>query len=127
MNVLVFIAGIFAFGVVIGHLTLGVKLYLKPMLAAEFDPVAKRVMLCVFHYVSVFVVLAAAVLLTVGAGFNYVYDPGFPVKFIALNYMMFAVIQIAYALTSGIKNGIFKLFQWTFFIVIAVTAWLGVK
>ena len=50
MNALVLTAGIFAFGVVIGHFTLGAKLYLKPMLAAEFDPVAKRVMLCVFHY-----------------------------------------------------------------------------
>ncbi len=124
MNWFVIFAGVFSAFTVIGHFTMGNKMYLQPMLAAEFDPVPKKVMLSVFHYVSVFLILATLALLAVG--FGYLADPSsLLVRFIALNYAFFAVWQIAIAATSGIEKGVFKLFQWVFFVIIAVLAWLG--
>jgi hypothetical protein len=46
-------------------------------------------------------------------------------KFIAILYVAFALIQIIIALSSKIRHGVIRLFQWTFFIVIAVLTWLG--
>jgi hypothetical protein len=47
------------------------------------------------------------------------------VKFIALNYAAFAIAQAILALASNIKNALFKLFQWMFWVLIALFAWLG--
>jgi hypothetical protein len=125
MNWLIFIAGLAAAFCTMGHFTVGRKQYLKPMLAASFDDVAKKVNQCVFHYVSVFLVLSAAGLLAIGIGIAL---PGNTVglaKFIALHYAIFAIVQIIIAATSGIQNAIFKMFQWMIFVFIAVFAWIG--
>lgn len=126
MNWLVLVSGLFALFTVIGHFAMGIKSFLKPMLDAPFDDVPKKVVHCVFHYISAFLVLSAGVLLAVGLGMDFKADTSLLVKFIALNYGVFAVTQIFYAITSNIKNAVFKLFQWTFFVLIAVFAWLGV-
>jgi hypothetical protein len=125
MNWFVIGAGIFSAFTVIGHFTLGVKEYLKPMLAAEFDPIPKKVMHSVFHYVSVYLILSTLALLAIGFGYMADGSPSLLVRFIALNYAFFAVWQIAIAATSGIEKGTFKLFQWVFFAIIAVLAWVG--
>jgi hypothetical protein len=52
MNAPTFIAGLAAAFCALGHFTVGRKQYLKPMLAASFDDVAKRVNHCVFHTAS---------------------------------------------------------------------------
>ncbi len=125
MNWFVTVAGVFSAFTVIGHFTMGSKEYLKPMLAAEFDQVPKKVMHSVFHYSSVFLILATLALLAVGLGYLADGSPSLLVRFIALNYAFFAVWQIAIAVTSGIEKGVFKLFQWVFFVIIAALAWLG--
>jgi hypothetical protein len=127
MNWLVFSAGIFSAFTLIGHFTMGSKEYLKPMLAAEFNQVPKKVMHSVFHYISAFLILATLALLA--AAFGYLSDgsPSLLVRFIALNYAFFAIWQIAIAATSGIEKGVFKLFQWVFFVIIAVLAWSGAR
>jgi len=104
---------------------MGTKMYLKPMLSASFDLVPKKVMHSVFHYVSVFLILSTLALLLLGFGVITDSQPSLLVRFIALNYALFAIWQIAIAATSEIPKGIFKLFQWTFFIIIAVLAWIG--
>jgi hypothetical protein len=125
MNAPTFIAGLAAAFCALGHFTVGRKQYLKPMLAASFDDVAKRVNHCVFHYVSVFLVLSAAGLLLIGAGITFNIAADGLVKFIAVNYAVFAVTQIIIAATSGISNAIVKMFQWMIFVFIAVFAWIG--
>ncbi len=125
MNWFVTVAGVFSAFTVIGHFTMGSKEYLKPMLAAEFDQVPKKVMHSVFHYVSAFLILATLALLAVGLGYLADGSPSLLVRFIALNYAFFAVWQIAIAATSGIERWVFKLFQWVFFVIIAALAWLG--
>ena len=77
------------------------------------------------HYISVFLVLSAAALMLVGFGYSFNIDSTLLIRFIALNYLLFAVIQFVIALTSGIPKSLTKLFQWVLFIIIAVLAWLG--
>lgn len=125
MNWPIFISGLAAALSTLGHFTVGRRQYLKPMLAASFDDVAKKVNHCVFHYISVFMVLSAICLVMIGAGVTFNTDTVLVSKLIAIHYASFAVIQIIIAATSGIQNAIFKLFQWTIFVFIAVFAWVG--
>ena len=127
MNWALFIAGLFAGLTTLGHFFVGSKSFLKPMLQASFDEVPKKVLHCVFHYVSAYLILSTIVLLAMGLGFNVKGDTTLLIRFIAIHYAAFAVTQIIIAVTSEIKGGIFKLFQWIFFVIIAVAAWLGVS
>ena len=125
MNWFVVIAGLVCAFTTIGHFAIGNKQFLKPMLEASFDPVPKKVMHCVFHYISAYLILSTLSLL--GIGFGVIASEGTTllVRFISINFAVFAVWQIALAATSQIDKGIFKLFQWVFFITIAVFAWIG--
>ncbi len=125
MNWMIFISGLAAGFVNFGHFTVGSKDFLKPMLQADFDDVPKKVMHCVFHYVSVYVVLSFIVLTAIGLGFSFGTADTLLVKFIAINYFLFAITQIVIAATSNIPNGVIKLFQWIFFMGVAIFAWIG--
>lgn len=125
MNWLVLISGLFSTFAVIGHFTMGSRSFLKPMMDATFDEVPKKVMHSVFHYVSVFLVLSAATLILVGFGVSFGLDTTLLTRFVALNYSLFAAVQLIIALTSNIRSPLTKLFQWVFWIVIAVLAWIG--
>ena len=63
--------------------------------------------------------------LLAGAGYLNQTGTSWLIKFIALNYGFFAVVQVIVAATSGIQNAIFKMFQWTLFTFVAVFAWVG--
>jgi len=125
MNWMILISGLAAGFVNFGHFTVGRKDFLKPMLQADFDDVPKKVMHCVFHYISVFVVLSFIVLIAIGLGFSFGAANALLVKFIAINYFLFATTQIVIAATSNIPNGVIKLFQWIFFMGVAIFAWIG--
>ena len=125
MNWPIVISGVGAVFITLGHFSVGSRLYLKPMLEASMDDVPKKVNHCVFHYVSVYLVLSAVFLLLTGIGYHNQADNLWLVKFISLNYGFFAVVQIAIAATSGIQNAIFKMFQWMLFVFVAVFAWVG--
>jgi hypothetical protein len=114
---MILISGLAAGFVNLGHLIIGGKGFLKPMLQADFDEVPKKVMHCVFHYVSVYVALSFIVLIAIGLGFSFGAADTLLVKFIAT--------QIVIAATSNIPKGVTKLFQWIFFMVIAIFAWIG--
>jgi hypothetical protein len=125
MNWMILISGLVAGFVNVGHFTVGSKDFLKPMLQADFDDVPKKVMHSVFHYVSVYVVLSFIVLISIGLGFSFGPADALLVKFIAVNYFLFAITQIVIAATSKIPNGVIKLFQWIPFMIIAIFAWIG--
>ena len=125
MNWMILISGLAAGFVNLGHFTVGSKDFLKPMLQADFDDIPKKVMHCVFHYVSVYVVLSFIVLIAIGLGFSFGAADMLLVKFIAINYFLFAVTQIVIATASSIPKGAIKLFQWIFFMIIAIFAWIG--
>ncbi len=125
MNLFLFISGLVAGFTTVGHFAIGSKSFLKPMLNASFDEIPKKVMHSVFHYISVFLVLSTIVLLFLGLSPQLKTASSLLVRFIAIHYAVFAAVQIIIALTSKIEKAIFKLFQWMFFIIIAVLAWLG--
>jgi hypothetical protein len=126
MNYFIFVSAMIALVAAIGHFTMGRKDYLLPVLKSEVDIVPKKVMQSLFHYMSVFLVLSSIILF---AGshhscplYDYVHNM---VKFIGVVYAFFAIVQFLIALTSGIPGGVFKLFQWVFWALIAVFAVLG--
>lgn len=125
MNWYLLIAGVLAAFAVVGHFTVGGKKFLKPMLAADFDPIARKTLHFAFHFSSVFLMTSAAVLLIFGSGVQITASSRSLVYFIAANYTGFVVWQIALALTSGIERPLMKMFQWVFFVPIAIFAWLG--
>ncbi len=125
MNAPIFVAGLAAAFITIGHFTIGSKQYLKPMLRAPFDTLPKKVNHCVFHYVSVYLLLSAIVLMLIGLGYLAGEKTTWLIRFIAANYGVFALVQIAIAATSGVPNALFKFFQWTLFSFVAVFAWVG--
>ena len=125
MNILLLLAGATALMTTLGHFTAGTKMYLKPLLNSDIEPVAKKVLHCVFHYVSVFLVSSTVALLLCGLDLLPASSPVLLCRFIAVNYLTFAAWQILLAVQSGIPKAPVKMFQWTVFIIIAVLAWLG--
>ena len=120
MNTLSFIAGLLAAFVVIGHFVMGIKMYLKPMLKAEFDQIPKATMQSVFHYVSVFLILSAFALIISGLNFFPGEETELLVIFIGMSYILFAIVQIFYAFRNSVKNPMIKMFQWTLFLPIGI-------
>ncbi|UCB47862.1 MAG: hypothetical protein JSW56_11900 [Deltaproteobacteria bacterium] len=125
MNWFLIIAGGFAGLATVGHFAIGSRSFLGPTLQASFDEVPKKVMHCLFHYVSGYLILSTIFLLAIGLGFKFGGNPALLVRFIALNYVAFAVAQIIIALTSNIQNPLFKLFQWILWTLIALFSWIG--
>lgn len=125
MNWPILIAGIIGALTVIGHFTVGRRDFLNPLLGAPMEDVPKKVMHCVFHYISAFLVISTLALLAVGVGVKFKSGYTLLVDFIAIHYASFAVIQLVIALKSGIPRPALKLFQWIFFSLIAIFAWLG--
>ncbi|MDP1621250.1 MAG: hypothetical protein Q8M08_02815 [Bacteroidales bacterium] len=128
MNYYYLTAGILAAMACIGHFTMGKKDFLKPVLESDIDEIPKKVMHSLFHYMSVFMVLTTIFFIGNAIGCerdNCVINSHTTVKFIGLIYAGFAVVQIIIAATSKIEKGIFKLFQWVFWILIAVFAFSG--
>jgi hypothetical protein len=127
MNYLILTSGVLATSATIGHFTLGKKNYIKPVMASGIDEIPKKVMECLFHYMSVFLIFTTVILLSISMGYNLIFNNGSDVvKFIAFFYAGLAVVQFIIGLTSSIKGGVFKLFQWVFWALIAVFALIGV-
>lgn len=125
MNWFFLISGLLASAATFGHLTVGKKEYLKPMLDSDLAEVPKRVIYCVFHYITVMFILSSLFLILFGFGFYLKSGSTVLAHFIALNYALFACVQIILAYTSDIPKPLFKLFQWIFFLLIALFAFLG--
>lgn len=122
MNWMLIVAGLIAVATTMGHVILGGKQFLAPMLQLSFDAVAKRTLYAAWHYITVSIGLAAAVLLTLGV----MQELGLlAAKVIAIQFALYAVVCIVLGATAGFRKGVFKMFQWVFFIPIAVLAWLG--
>lgn len=126
MNYSIFVSALIALVAIIGHFSMGRKEYLLPVLNSDIDIVPKKVMQSLFHYMSVFMVLSTIILF---AGshelcpmYDYVHNM---IRFIGIVYAFFAVAQFIIALSSGIPGGVFKMFQWVFWILIAAFAILG--
>ena len=118
MNWFALIAGLFGLFTTVGHFVIGGRTYLKPVVDSSIEAVPKRVIQSVFHYVSAFLVLSTAALLLTGFGVELYDGSVLLLKFIAVNYIVFAVWEISLALSSNIEKSLTKMFHWVFFAVI---------
>ncbi len=128
MNYYFLASGILGAMALVGHFTIGRKDYLKPVLDSNLDEIPKKIMHGLFHYASVFMVLSTIVLIgnAIGCTLNdCVINSHATVKFIALTYAGFGIVQLLIAAVSKIEKGVFKLFQWVFWMLIAVLAIMG--
>lgn len=128
MNYFILTAGILAALATIGHFTMGSKKFLRPVIKSDIDLTVKKVMQSLFHYMSVFMVLTSLFLIAISTGGCQLYEntPDV-VRFIAIVYSGFAIVQFIIAATSEIKMGIFKLFQWIFWALIAFFLFYGIS
>jgi len=126
MNWYIFIAGLIAAAATVGHVSVGRKKFLKPMLETTLDPIPKKVMHCTYHYISTFSCLSALMLLTIGLNIWSGTGSTAIIYFITINFVVSAILQIVIAVSSDIPKGLFKLFHWVFFILIALFSFLGI-
>ncbi len=127
MNYLTLIAGIIASLATIGHFAIGTKDFLKPVMNSQIEEIPKRVMKSLFHYMSVFMIITSIFLLAISTGKCMLFDSTTDVvKLIGFIYAGFAIIQFIIALSSSVKMGIFKMFQWIFWALIAIFSLVSV-
>lgn len=127
MNYLILTAGVLASLATIGHFAIGTKDFLKPVMNSNIDEIPKKVMQSLFHYMSVFMILSSVILLAISMGQSLIFENiSDIVKIIGCIYAGFAVVQFFIALTSSIKMGVLKLFQWVFWTLIAIFSLLGI-
>lgn len=127
MDYLVLTAGVLASLATIGHFAIGAKDFLKPVMASNIDEIPKKVMQSIFHYISVYLILTSLFLIAISTGECMLFENTSDiVKLIGFIYAGFAIVQFIIALSSNIKMGIFKLFQWIFWALIAVFSLLSV-
>ncbi len=127
MNYFILTSGILASLATIGHFAVGTNDFLKPVLNSDIDEIPRKVMQSLFHYMSVFMALTSVILLAISMGENLIFEHTKDVvKMIGLSYAGFAIIQFIIALTSSINMGVFKLFQWVFWTLIAAFSLIGV-
>ncbi|MEH0154386.1 hypothetical protein V6R21_09595 [Limibacter armeniacum] len=128
MNTYVLIAGIVASLAFLGHLVIGVRSFLGPIIYSGTREIPKRVMHSLFHYMTVYQLLTAVILLLFATGKKIVYldvvNEGV-VQFIGVSYAMFALAQWYVIRQTSVKKASRKLFQWIFWFVIAVCCIVG--
>lgn len=128
MNLPILIAGIVAAIATIGHFTVGVKIYLSPMLRAQFNPTSKYVISGVFHYVSIFQTLSSISLIMIGIwGDNCKIETDLILGFLGINYCLFAIVQFISISKSRVKGAWLPMFQWIFWITISLFIFVGLE
>lgn len=125
MNIYLLIAGMIAVLTFIGHLSYGRREFLLPMLRADYDPTAKAIMHCVFHYVSVFLLLSSVVLLACAFAAVALMQSFGMLIFIAVNFGLFAIWQLYIGFMTDVNVSFKRLFQWILFVLIAVFTLAG--
>ncbi|MAF48986.1 MAG: hypothetical protein QGH73_16240 [Rhodospirillales bacterium] len=126
MNWFLIASGLAAAFMLAGHSTIGRRQFFLPMLGVSFDPTAKRVMEFVWHMSTAALVLPPFVLLYagfVGAGeqaLRYV------VAYLALQFAAWGAVHLLVVSTSGLPGAVYKLFQWSLFLVVGGLAWAGI-
>lgn len=126
MNTYSLIAGIIAAIATIGHYTIGVKLYLKPLKNSGLDGIVKGIFQSLFHYVSIFLTLSAFILIMIGIrGSGCSFDPILVLGFIGGNYFLFGLVQLILTLSSEVKSAPLKMFQWIFWFLISAFTFMA--
>ena len=126
MNPFFIAAAIIGLLTCLGHVTYGSKQYLLPILSSDLTPAVKAVLHCIFHFVSVFLVLSCMVLAACGVDVIANMQGFGLVLFVALNFGIFAIWQLFFAFNSEIRLSSWHLFQWTPFASISILSLMGI-
>jgi len=95
-------------------------------MTSNIDEIPKKVMQSLFHYMSIFLILTSVILIAISIGQNLIFENTSDIiKVIGIIYAGFAIVQFYIALTSSLKMGVFKLFQWIFWALIAFFCLIG--
>jgi len=120
MNYYLIFASAVALFSAIGHLTIGNKLYLKPLLESKLNAVPKKVLYSVFHYISVYFI-GVTVLLFMATFKESCYETLKEVViFNGIMFILFAIVQLIIASTSKIEAWFGKMFQWILFMILGL-------
>lgn len=107
----------------VGHLAMGMKLYLRPMLKSDTETVAKNVMHAVFHYMSIVMLMSAITLIS--HAHNLFEISSDVILFIGILYLVCGILQMLMAVLSSGLKGLINMFQWTMFLPIGILAVLS--
>lgn len=121
---MIYIAAYLSLFMLAGHLVMGIKLYLKPMLKSNTEDIASKVMHAVFHYMTIMMTMSAIGL--VGFAHNLIEISSDVVLFIGIFYVACGLLQIGMAFESDGFKGLAKMFQWTMFVPIGLLSILSV-
>lgn len=122
MNAILIVSGALAAFMVVGHCTLGRKQFFLPMLAADFDPTAKRIMAFVWHMSTVDLVAAAGALFYAGV----VPSAAGPLAlYVTVQFLAIGLVHLFLVSTSKLPGAIYKQFQWSLFLAVGFTALAG--
>lgn len=126
MNYLHLSAAILALFATIGHFTMGYKMYMLPVKNSNIDTIPKNIMVGLFHYASVFMIISTIVLFYASIGSDSkLFDLNIAVLLIGTIYAGWAIVQLIIAITSSVKGALFKMFQWIFWLVIALLVFMS--
>jgi len=104
----------------IGHLAVGMKLYLAPMRESDTEEVSKNVMHAVFHYMTIAMLLSAIYLVAFA---HNLYPVSLDVvRFIGIFYLACGLLQMVLAVMANGFKGLIQIFQWTLFLPIGILA-----
>lgn len=117
MNVLLVLAGALALMTTGVHVIAGGRIELRRVLAAELDPVPKKLMHACWHLVTVDLSVAGAVLVAAGIADSKAWR--LVAGVIAAHFALYGVVFLAVTLTAGWQRPLFKLPQWTLMLPIA--------
>ncbi len=128
MNTYSLIAGIIALLATIGHLTVGVKDYYRPLKNTAMDEIVKTIFTGLFHYITGFQILSSFILIMIGIrGNGCNFEPLLVLGFIGATYVFWAIVQLIITVKSPIKGAAFKMFQWVFWLLIAMFCFLAFR
>lgn len=121
MNALVASSAALALLLAIGHATGGHRFVFRAMADADFDPLAKRTMVFVWHLSTLLLFMTAG-----GLGFAAWRGGGEALLgYLVVQTLALALIQFATGATSGIPGWIYKMPQWAVFALIGGLAAAG--
>jgi len=125
MNSYLIISGAIATFILVGHSTIGCKQFFLPLVKADFDPTARRIMEFVWHMSTLTLLLPPPILLyagytgLTGEGMSYL------LTFIAIQFVLLFAVHFSLVVTSGLPGAVYKLFQWGLFLAVGGFTWMG--
>jgi hypothetical protein len=123
MSIIALVLGAGSVVLTVLHIVGGGRAVARPMLAAEFDLVARDTMHVVWHGVSAQLALAGVALVATGLAPGAATEP--LVRAVATLYLAYAGLFLWIALASRRRGALVQLGQWMAFLPLGVAGWLG--